>query len=77
MFRAIFDPRSSIVKSVFECRLSGVDNIICFLNVYAKLSSTVTCADPEKFVREAQSFVINLFYRDESGFRTNIHNKKS
>ena len=30
LFLAIFDPRSSIVKSVFDCRQSGVLFIVCY-----------------------------------------------
>ena len=32
LFLAIFDPRSWIVKSVFDCHLSGVDMIVFFVS---------------------------------------------
>ena len=28
LFLAIFSPRSALVKSVFDCRLSGVNNVL-------------------------------------------------
>ena len=37
LFLAIFDPRSSIVKNVFECRLSSVGGNICYCQDRTKL----------------------------------------
>ena len=49
MFLAIMDPRSSIVKSVSDCRLSGVITVVLGLlvkecnNAYAVKSKEVVC----------------------------------
>ena len=58
LFLTIFDPYSSIVKSVFDCRLSGVRNKIGFSFDYKKLLTLGMRDNVACFLNKTFGFIV-------------------